>query len=228
MRTRRLDALRTDVRELADIEGALTRHPDAKLNRYLNQGAVEHRGIVIEVRGRGFFRKLTPQTITTSATATRYALNSDFESLISVRVATDPGHTLEPFTPQDEPRLRASLNGVGEPTHYELQPGFIEILPRHSANLSIVVEYVPTFTDLVADSDTLNDYFGTIEYVVAYAARRALLKDEEFAHARALETDMARVEARTRAMAAKVDRFRADRIQDVRGGGLALPPGWTR
>lgn len=221
-RSRRLDALRADAYKRADVESSDNRHPAADVTRYLNQGGAALRDLIMDVRGREFFRKLTPQTITTTANTTNYALSSDFYLLLSVRRVNNGGEMLEPFSVMEEAELRDPANVQAFPCFYELRQATIELLPLHSAGTTIIVDYVPTFTDLVADSDVLEGFDGWEDYVVDYAARRMLVKDEELAHAAAVERDMVVTAQRIQALAPKRDLFRARRVRDVRGQKMRL------
>ncbi len=220
-RTRSLANLRDDARKRADVEALDDRHPDPDVTRYINQGGAALRDLLIKARGRTYFRKATPQTITTTS-ATQYALNSDFLRLISVRLSGVGGYTLEPFTPQDEPWLREPGVSGTWPTHYELQPGYIELLPASSAGQAVIVDYIPTFADLVADDDTLEGYAGWEEYVVCFAACCMLTKDGELEDKSSIRADMKDIEARIASLAPGRDAFRAERVKDVRHGSSYL------
>lgn len=216
-RTRTLVNLRGDAYRRADVESATERHPAADVTRYVNQGATELYDLLVEARGRRFFRKNPPQSITTTASTSRYALNADFYRLISVRRSGEGGELLRSFDHVDEPWLRDDGASSDYPTHYELQPGYIELLPLHSAGTTIVVDYVPVFTDLSADGDTFDGINGWEEYAVDYAARCMAVKDEEWELVRALDADMARLRERIQKLAPTRDAFRAERVKDVRG-----------
>lgn len=215
-RTRRLDELRNDARKRADVESATDRHPDADVTRYVNQGITELYDLLIDARGRSFFRKPTPHEITTLANTTRYPLPADFYQLISVRREGETGDLLDPFTAEDEPWLRATSATATYATHYELQNGTIELLPLHAAGSIVAVEYIPTPTDLAADADTFDGINGWEEYVVAFAAREMAWKDDEPSVAAACTAQMAALAARIAKLATQRDRFRAPRVRDVR------------
>jgi hypothetical protein len=220
-RTRTLVLGRADAYKRADLEGATDRFPADEVTRYINQGRAALRDEIIKARGRSYFRKTTPHTITTTADTSRYALNSDFYQLISVRTSGDMGDSLEPFTPLDEPWLRAPGSSNAEwPSHYELQDGYIELLPLHRAGLSVIVEYIPTLTDLSADGDLIEGYNGWEDYVIDYAAMQMAMKDDEPRVVAMLERSLARMSQRIAQMAPKRDRFRAEREKDVRGTSL--------
>jgi hypothetical protein len=216
-RTRTLSDLRGDVRRRADIESALDRHPDADLTRYVNQGIAELYDLLIEARGRQYFRKAPPLTITTAGgTTTRYALPPDFYRLISVRSANQGQYPLAPFVAEDEPLLREEGLATDTPSHYEIQVGFLELLPRHAAGRTIVVDYVPYATELVDDDDTFDGINGWEEYVVSWAAKKCAIKDDEPAVAAMLDGEMAMLRARVLKLSAGRDMGRAERVKDVR------------
>lgn len=219
MRTRRLDEMRDDAYERSDNEGATDRHPPANVTRYVNQGCAELYDLLVEARGRQFYRKVPPQTITTVDGTTRYTLASDFYRLISVRKACQSQMLLAPFRAEQEPELREPGNEAPWPTHYELQGPYIEFLPVHPADLCIVVDYVPVLADLVADGDVFDGINGWEEYAVVFAARCMAVKDEEWDLARELRADMDRLAARIAKLAPHRDQFRAERVKDVRGQG---------
>lgn len=226
-RTRRLDNLRDDVYSLSDDEGAVDRHPAASVTRYLNQGGTLLWDTIVEARGREMCRKATPQTITTTASTTNYALNTDFYLLISVwhKDADGGSYPLEPLELGTEPELRETDSTTGRPYVYELRRDTIEILPAHDADLSIQVDYVPVWTDLVNDSDTANGVNGWEDFMVYYAVQQMAIRDERFQLASAMDGRMGEIQDRIRRLAPQRDRHRAKRVVDVRGpkamlGGL--------
>lgn len=216
-RTRTGAELIDDAYLRADLVGATSRHPRASVLRYVNQGAARLYGLLIDARGRAFYAKKPAQTITTTASTTRYALASDFLRLSAVRYSGPGGFLLEPFTAQDEPMLREPGITAAKPTHYELQPGYLELLPLHPAGLSIIVDYVPTFTDLTDGSTTFDGINGWEEYASAYAASRMLDRDDEAGQAASCERFMAGLEAQIAKLAPHRDAFRAERVRNVRG-----------
>lgn len=224
-RGRRLDDLRADAYKRADCEGATDRHPTADVTRYVNQGYAELYDLLVEYRGRSFFRSVTPQTITTTSNTSRYALPPKFYRLISIRRNGDYADVLQPFTPHDEPLLRIEGAEVGFPTHYELQNGFIEILPLHEAGHVVIVEYVPAITDLALDADTVDGVNGWEEYIVYFAARCMAEKDDQPRVVADCTRGMERLQQRISKLAPMRDAFRAERVKDVRA---AFPYGWYR
>ena len=214
-RTTTFAVLKAEARKRADVESADERHPDSDVGRYVNQGATALRELYIEARGRTYFRKDPAQTITTDGINSRFALNPDFLRLISIRIAGLGGYTLDPFSQQDEPQLRSFTSGAW-PTHYELQPAYVEILPLPSAGMTVQLDYIPAFTDLEEEDDKLEGFNGHEEYVVLFAAQCIAVKDDEMDLARKLDDDMKKVAARVAKLAPGRDAFRGERVKDVR------------
>lgn len=211
----------------SDNEGATERHPRADVLAYANAGAAELYDLLVESRGRSYYRKPTPQTITTTASTSKYALPSDFYRLISIRRSGDYADLLQPFNQQDEPLLRMEGGEVDFPTHYELQNGFVELLPLHEAGHTLILEYIPPVTALVDTStaafDSLN---GWHEYIIYFAARCMAEKDDEPRVIASCDRALERLRHRVSKLAPMRDAFRAERVKDVRGG--AFPFGWYR
>jgi hypothetical protein len=226
-RTRTLAQLSAEAYERADEESATDRFPTAALTRYVNQGIAELYDILVEARGRAYYRAAAPWTITTLASTSFYAFAAyvvgattydagTFYKLISIRRSTQNGPMLEPFQPGDEADLRSTSGASTYPTHYEVRPGGIELLPLHAAGTSIVVDYIPHAVELgtVTTFDGIN---GWEDYVVAFAARCIGTKNADWELVRALDADMARIKERVAKLAPTRDAFRAERANDVRG-----------
>lgn len=223
-RGRKLSALRDDAYKRADCQGATKRHPPADVTRYVNQGGAALYDLMVEARGRSYFRKSPAREITTTADTSAYDLPDDFYRLISVRRRN--GENLFAFAPDEEAELRRTDRSSQYPTHYELRKSTIELLPLHSPGSVIVLDYVPAYTDLVDDDDELDGVDGWEEYVVCFAARCMAVKDDEGGLVQALDRDLAMLERRIAKLAPKRDGFRPERVKDVRGGRFRMRPGW--
>jgi hypothetical protein len=215
-RTTTFAVLKAEVRKRADVESADERHPDSDVGRYINQGGAALRELYIEAKGRTYFRKSPAPLITTDGVNTRFTLPTDFLRLISIRVNGINGYALNRFSQQDEPGLRA-IPSAAWPTHYELQPTTIEILPLPLAGLTLTLDYIPAYADLVADDDPLEGFNGHEEYVVMFAARCIAVKDEEWDLVRSLDSDLKMMTTRIEKLAPGRDAFRAETVKDVRG-----------
>lgn len=222
-RTRSGQDLIDDAYGRADLIGTEDRHPRDKVLRYVNEGATELYDLLVEARGRTYFRATPPWSIATQANVTRYALPPTFYQLISVRVAGASGFTLDTFDPQDEPALRDPGGTVVKPCRYELQPGFIELLPIHQAGTTVIVDYVPVFVDLTdTTTSTFDGINGWEQYIVYYAAREMLFKDGEKDDAAAQTAEMAALAKRIGKLAPQRDRFRAERVKNVRARAFTV------
>lgn len=227
-RGRELQDLRADAYKRSDNEGTDGvggRHPSADVTRYVNQGGAELWDLLIEARGPEYFQADPADEIATLASTTSYELSDTFYLLIGVRLDGNFGAPLVPFTSQEEPSLRMQGRSIGLPTHYQLRRtadgiNSITVLPAHRAGLTLVVDYVPAYVDLVADADSFDGINGWEEYVVCFAARCMAVKDEEWQLASALDADMARLKQRILKLAPRRNMHRARRVKDVRGGRM--------
>jgi hypothetical protein len=226
-RTRTGTELIDDSYKRADLAAATDRFPRTEVLRYVNQGCAALYDLLIEARGRAYYAVKPASTITTVASTSRYALPAAFYRLSSVRVSGTGGFTLTPFTPQDEPWLREPGVTAAKPTHYEIQPGYIELLPLHPAGLSVIVDYVPVFTDIADSSNTFDGINGWEEYVVDFAACCMLIKDDELSLVAAIRQDMAKLENRISKLAPQRDAFRAERVKNVRAAPVRFWRGGT-
>lgn len=225
-RTRSGEDLLNDSYRRADLVGATDRHPRDVVLRDVNQGGAELYDKLVVARGRAYYRA-TPSLITTLASTSRYALPPTFYRLISFRARGPGGFCLNPFSPQDEPGLREPGVVADKPTNYELQPGFVEMLPLHTAGTVIVCDYVPVFPDLLDTSaSTFDGINGWETYIVEYAAREMFLRDGEKAEAQDCTDKMLALAVRIAGLAPKRDGFRAEKVKNVRRGSNA--PMWGR
>lgn len=223
-RTRTLLQLRNEVRQRADVESATKRFPDAEVTRYVNQGVAELYDILVDARGASYYRKATPQSITTTADTVAYALASDFYKLISVRVSNGP--PLETFDPLKEAEVALTEYTAEWPLYYDVQGANIALRPYHDAGYIVLVEYIPTATELSADGDTFDGINGWEEYVVAFGAKCCAEKDGAAERIDRCAADMARLRQRIAGLAPSRDKFRPERIRDARGTRAHLRGGW--
>ena len=217
-------ALINEAYKRADTEGATDRHPRTDVLRYVNMGCRELYDLLIEANGRGYYRYATPWSITTTASTTLYtgSFPATFYQLVSVRVSDGTiQEPLIPFTPTEEPGLRTEGVAAYFPTHYELRPNGIVLLPEHAAGKTVTVEYIPVFTDLTdASNNYLDGINGWEEYVTNFAARCMAVKDEEWQLVGAIDADMKRLSERITKIAPKRDRYKPRRVSDVRGARM--------
>lgn len=205
----------------ADQEGATDRHPRTDVLRYVNQGRRELFDLLVEANGRGYYRAASPWSITTLASTTLYTSGfpAAFYQLVSVR-ASDGSiqEPLLPFTPTEEPGLRQEGVAAYLPTHYEMRPNGICLLPEHAAGRTVVVEYIAAPSDLTDAADNYVDGVnGWEEYIVYFAAMCIAEKDEDMECLSRCDAGLKRLHARIAKLAPKRDRYKPRRSSDVRG-----------
>lgn len=225
-RTRTLLQLRSDVRVRADIENATGRFPDSELTRYVNQGIAELYDLLVDARGLSYYRSATPHPITTTASTVNYALPTSFYKLIGVRISNGP--PLERFDALEEPEMARTEAETSYPLYYDLRGSYIALRPYHEAGYVVLVEYVPHATELSADVSTFDGINGWEEYVVAFAARCCLIKDERLELAGAMLQEMERLKGRIAGLAPNRDGYRPTRIRDARAHSSFIRPRWFR
>src|ERR1044072_402065 len=193
MRTRSGQELIDDSYDRADTDGASERHPRSRVLRDVNQGGAELWDLIIKARGRSFCRSPVPWTITTTDNTLVYTLGypADFYQLIGVRLSGDYAEGLDPLQPYEEPYYGDSVTTSTVPSHYDMHPEGLALYPRHQAGLTLVVDYVPRWTDLTDSMDsTVDGVNGWEEYIVCYAARCMARRDDERQAAADLTSDM--------------------------------------
>lgn len=168
-RTRTLAEMRADIRNLADVEGALLRHPDAKITREINQSIQRFREWVTE---EGFGVYLTPYTVNLTVGATSpyvwrevdlSALNPALAHVQAVEcIANGQAYDLDkiPFESRNE-----YAQQVAKPAAWIQYGDTLGILPPPDVAYPITVWYLGVFEDLVADGDTFDGMVGWEEWV---------------------------------------------------------------
>lgn len=230
-RTRSLTNLIADLRSLADIEGAVLRHPDLKITRELNQSIQRFREWVTE---EGFAVFLTPYTVnlTTGATSpyvwrevSLAALNPTVAHVQSVEcIVSGNAYDLDkiPFESRNE---YAQTNA--QPAAWIQYGDVIGILPPPDSTYAITVWYLPVFTDLVNGSDTFDGMVGWEEWVRWNTVIALFTRDQ---YPALLDNAKERCEALKNEMRTKLrgDRPSVTRRRDVRAGreGGRWPNRW--
>lgn len=175
--------LRTAARQRADMVNS-TFISDAELTSYVNQSAYELYDLLVEKYGDDYFVKLPAPTYTTDGVSTTFTLPADFYKLIGVDLAVsmpDWWVTLKPFEMAERNRFALrnfqSFYGLSN-LRYKLAGNSIWFSPTPPAGQSYRLWYVPRWTELAADADTLDGVSGWTEYVVVDAAIKMMQKEE--------------------------------------------------
>lgn len=159
--------MRLDARLYADQRpgGSAAFITDTELTRLVNLKVRELYDLLVEARGEDYFA--TEGTIAVVAGTSRYNLPADFYELASITLewATND-HEL--MFPVGTVRERIHYEGVlpqnfwsrYSPKGYRLRASQIEFLPIPTGTVTARLQYVPVFTDLVADGDTFDGING--------------------------------------------------------------------
>lgn len=214
--TQTLLQLRTNVRRMADVAGgsALARHPDADLNDYVNRGiAALRRELDVAIPDQRF---LTSTTVSTVSGTTTYSLPSDFNHLVSVDLTANGAKSwLLPFEMHERPSLTSpntSFSGI--PFVYRLEGSSIELLPAPTAAYTATIWYVADPSTLASDGSTLDTITRLDDYVIAYAAKLAAMKDKNWDLVQACDGIMDRMREDVQFIARSRDRNAPSRIVD--------------
>lgn len=198
-RTRQLSDLRNDAYQMADTQNATSRFPISEVNYYVNQGVAGLYDILVQSCGNYFENQFN---IVTDGINTNYALPPDFYRLLLAQMnignffgVTGYNVPLRQFNLNERPVLSSSTPGFsGFAFAYRLHGGTIqqagttqgtiptqysiELLPRPSPNINVLLFYVPVCPMLVNDTDTLDTINGWDHFASAYAAKMMRLKDD--------------------------------------------------
>lgn len=221
-----LGDLRQRVRERADMEGSQF-VTDAELTGYINQSAYELYDLLVLRYGADYFA--TSTNITTTGLTDSFALPTDFYKLLGVDLqlsGQDQWTSVRPFMFAERNRYPhqavASFAGF-TPCRYRLFGSNLKLMPTPTAGQVYRVWYVPRWTELEADSDTLDGVSGWTEYVIVDAAIKCLIKEES--DPSALMAVKGGLEKRIEAAADNRDIAHPQRVQDVAAGDFAWSPG---
>lgn len=169
-RTVRLDAMRNEIRWLADVKGLTVRHSDTDLNRAINQSIQRLR---LKVSNKGIRNYLTNSagTLTVGPTSPFAFTVIDLASLNPVRVfgldVTVQGRirSLEEVDFASRNDFQSGDRGTSPTTDVPLafavyQNTKLAILPASNGAYAYTAWYLPTLADLTADADTFDGVAG--------------------------------------------------------------------
>src|SRR5678816_1841308 len=199
---------------------------DAELNGIVNNGVRHVYRLLVRARS-GYYRADPPQTITTTNGTSAYSLASDFMELISVDWQFSASDVVAVYPYEEAERNRFKLTTGWQRTYpvaYQLQNGKINFIPTPTGASVVVVNYVPTFTNLVNDGDTFDGIAGYEEYAICKAASYLCTKDDDGEAAAAHEAQASMIENEIKTMAPnrsaglrRVSRVRQGRKWGTRG-----------
>lgn len=184
---------------------------DTEVTEFVNSAADELYDLLV---GKHQDQHTMSSAFTTVAGTEEYALPTDFYKLVGVDLQIDSEwRTLDPFNlrERNNERNRGSFSGVDlDLPRYWLRKDKLTLLPAPSSALSGKIWYVPTRTQLVSTTDTLDGVSGWEEVVVVDTAIRCLIKEE---------SDPSALMARKQELVQRIER--ASQRRDVSGVATA-------
>lgn len=165
--------LRTEVRRRADMEGSgfVT---DSELTSYINNSATELRDILIQ-KFQDYY--ITSDDISIVSGTDTYNLAADFYKALGVDMVINSRQsvTMRPFMFRERNRY---VYNPPRGYRYRILGDQVRVIPEPTSSFTMRIWYVPTFTNLSADGDTLDGVHGWEEYVIIDAAIKCLRKEE--------------------------------------------------
>ncbi len=204
--------LRTRVRNRANMENSQF-VTDTELNIYINQAIADLRDKMISKAGEDYFAETESYSLQANREA--YDLPSDFYKILYVEVQGDDNYfyQMRRFEISERNFGASPINYYIPDIRYRLRADSIIFTPQNLVGgRTVRMTYVPIPTELINDSDTLEGYNGWETYVIVYAARIALVKEES--DTSQLDAELMRLDQRMEAMADNRDQSMPSRIID--------------
>lgn len=175
-----LAQLRTESRQRADKENS-TFISDSELTSYINNSIAELYDILCEAYGADYF--VISSSFSVQDGVDSYDLPADFYILKGVDMKLDNQNYINVRQFNFNERNRFADIGVWDlagitNVRYRLVGDKIMFTPKPDRNAEIKLWYVPLPAQLVADSDTLDDFNAYSEYVIVDAAIKMMQKEE--------------------------------------------------
>lgn len=175
-----LAELRTRARQRADMEESEF-VSDSELNGYINNSIAELHDILIQAYNTDYY--IESYQFTTINNQDAYDLPADFYKLrgVDAQLNGNSQYTLKPFNFNERNRFNNfgvwNLLGISN-IRYRLVGDQLKFSPVPDRATQITMWYIPVATELVADTDELQDLNGYHEYVIIDAAIKMLQKEE--------------------------------------------------
>lgn len=208
--------LKLRARQRADMENSefVT---DSELLFYINNSYAELYDILVS-KFEDYYVKNPPYEFAITGSDYSAPLPDDFYKLRGVdRAASGSGdwYTIHPFQfeQRNDNRSRFIYRALYPDARYRIYGNQIIIVPNDFAVGSYRLWYVPKFTQLVLDTDTVDGVNGWEEYIVIDAAIKCLTKEES--DTSALTNMKAMLMERINRMAANRDVGSPERITDT-------------
>lgn len=145
----------------------------AEVTRAINQSIKAWRDLLIENEGQDFFTTTASLTMTGTGSV---ALTAAAYQVLSVAVLENgTRRVLRPYSQAESPAWYGT--GGTDVQRYRILGANLYYLPQTSTG-TLELVYVPFFTDLSADGDTVEVYNGWEEWIVLDAAMKLLEKEQ--------------------------------------------------
>jgi len=175
-----LAELKDKARQRSDMENS-NFVSDAELTTYINDSIAELHDLMIQAYDADYFTQ--DYEFSTTSNVDTYSLPTDFYKLrgVDVRINNDNWQTVKPYNFNERNR---NTDGVvwdllGLPAiRYRIVGANIKFTPKPTQNADIRMWYTPVATQLVNDTDSLDDLNAYAEYVVVDAAIKMRTKEE--------------------------------------------------
>lgn len=205
-----LSDLRTLVRYYSDTENDTTFASNTELNARINRAYAALYDKIVDTN-EGYF---VSSADTTTTSGTDYALPATFYRLLGVDLSGSDGefYPVDRFNFAERHTRRNSDAGLSE-TLYSLHGAYVRLIPAPAAGRTLRIWYVPAYTTLSGDSDTIDGVNGWEEWIAMEAAIGILQKEES--DITDLMTRQAQVWDRISSAVAKRDSASPSRVIDV-------------
>ena len=179
--TKTLLELRTESRQRADQENS-DFISDAELTGYINASYGEWYDIIVS-RFEDYFTLDVELTIASGSST--LTLPTDFHKLrgVDFKLSNNDFYNLQKFNfnqrnvYSNRNLTRIATNRFNR-VYRIIGSSDVQVLPEDNAPGTYKLWYVPIFTPLVSDSDTVNGYNGWEEYIIVDAAIKMMQKEE--------------------------------------------------
>lgn len=221
-----LSELKTRIREVADIDtSSPSNHhiTDDFLKRRINAHAKKLR-LKLSEKSPEWFAKNGEFTLTNTSSYPLATHIADFATLVAAYVKRPSGagvelRELEKFqlVGHEFARLKSIPQGSFDTYQYRLNGPDMTVLPLPPGGNQEKIEiyYIPTFTDLSADGDTIDGLNGFEDWIVYSVAIDVANRQDDFEKAAGFFQARGVIDAQIEALAASRDEGRPARIADT-------------
>lgn len=195
-RARRLDAIRTSIRELADcMPDSSARHPTATLNKWINESWAALRSMVTAKGDLTYVKTVDVSTGVGPDTGAAYGLLAMPATAVMVHgidltFSSTDIRALTPVSMNDrneyhnrgvltDTPVNFAIFNIGEESGASVGNGWIALLPAPDRVYPCRIYYVPAWTDIDNDAYVFNGHDGWDDWVINDVVRKIAMKDND-------------------------------------------------